>query len=60
MDRRNELKPDKYFTELEKHQIIKELISTQITKRDIGEKYTGEVFVQSSQITHTFTPNLIL
>lgn len=42
MDIRNNRKPGKYFTETEKHQIIQELISTQCTKRQIWEKYTGE------------------
>jgi transposase len=31
-----------YFTEEEKHRIIQELISTQCTKVEIWEKYTGE------------------
>jgi len=35
-------KANKYFTEAEKHQIIQELISTQCTKAEIWEKYTGQ------------------
>ncbi len=35
-------KAGKYFTEEEKHKIIQELISTQCTKVEIWEKYTGE------------------
>ena len=35
-------KAGKYFTEDEKHKIIQELISTQCTKVEIWEKYTGE------------------
>ena len=34
-------KPYKYFTEQEKHQIIKELMSSYCTKQYIWEKYTG-------------------
>ncbi len=36
------LKPSKYFTESEKHQIIQELISTGSTKQSIWQKYTGQ------------------
>jgi hypothetical protein len=35
-------KAGKYFTEEEKHKIIQELISTQCTKVELWEKYTGE------------------
>ena len=35
-------KANKYFTETEKHQIIQELISSQCTKVEIWEKYTGQ------------------
>ena len=35
-------KAGKYFTEDEKHKIIQELISTQCTKVEIWEKYTGQ------------------
>jgi hypothetical protein len=35
-------KPSKYFSDEEKQFIIKELLSTNCTKRDIWEKYTGE------------------
>ena len=37
------LKKGNYFTISERHQIIQEMISTGCTKRDIWEKYTGEV-----------------
>ena len=37
------LKKGNYFTILERHQIIQEMISTGCTKRDIWEKYTGEL-----------------
>lgn len=36
-------KEGKYFTESEKHSIIKELLSSKCTKVEIWEKYTGEV-----------------
>ena len=42
MDKKIIQKPQKYFTEAEKHKIIQELISTQCTKVEIWEKYTGE------------------
>ena len=35
-------KPSKYFSDEEKHFIIKELLSSKCTKRDIWEKYTGQ------------------
>ncbi len=35
-------KPNKYFTESEKHQIIKELLSSGCTKTEIWQKYTGQ------------------
>lgn len=35
-------KAGKYYTEAEKHRIIQELISTQCTKAEIWEKYTGQ------------------
>ena len=35
-------KPNKYFTETEKHQIIRELISSGCTKQEIWQKYTGQ------------------
>jgi hypothetical protein len=35
-------KPNNYFTETEKHQIIQELISAQLTKQEIWYKYTGQ------------------
>lgn len=35
-------KPGKYFSEEEKHFIIKELLSSKCTKREIWEKYTGQ------------------
>ena len=34
--------PSKYFSDEEKHFIIQDLISSQRTKRDIWEKYTGQ------------------
>jgi hypothetical protein len=42
MDKKIIQKAGKYFTETEKHQIIQELISTQCTKAEIWEKYTGQ------------------
>ena len=42
MDKKIIQKAGKYFTEDEKHKIIQELISTQSTKAEIWEKYTGE------------------
>ena len=42
MDKKIIQKAQKYFTEAEKHKIIQELISTQCTKVEIWEKYTGE------------------
>jgi len=35
-------KPNKYFTDEEKHHIIQEMLSSGCTKRDIWEKYTGQ------------------
>ena len=35
-------KPNKYFTDSEKHRIIQELLSSGCTKREIWEKYTGQ------------------
>ena len=35
-------KPNKYFTDSEKHHIIQELLSSGCTKREIWEKYTGQ------------------
>ncbi len=42
MDKKIIQKAGRYFTELEKHQIIQELLSSQCTKVEIWEKYTGE------------------
>jgi len=42
MDKKIIQKAGKYFTEDEKHKIIQELISTQCTKVELWEKYTGE------------------
>ncbi|HRN71093.1 MAG: hypothetical protein LC105_13585 [Chitinophagales bacterium] len=42
MDKKIIQKAGKYFTVEEKHKIIQELISTQCTKVEIWEKYTGE------------------
>jgi hypothetical protein len=36
-------KPNKYFSEAEKHFIIQELLSTGCTKAQIWEKYTGQL-----------------
>ncbi len=35
-------KPNKYFTDPEKHHILQELLSSGCTKREIWEKYTGQ------------------
>lgn len=35
-------KPNKYFTDSEKHQIIQELLSSGCTKVEIWQKYTGQ------------------
>jgi hypothetical protein len=43
MDNKIIQKPGKYFTEEEKHRIIQEFISSQCTKVELWEKYTGEV-----------------
>ena len=37
------LKKGNFFTTSEQHQIIQEMISVGCTKRDIWEKYTGEI-----------------
>ena len=42
MDKKIIQKAGKYFTETEKHQIIQELISSQCTKQEIWQKYTGQ------------------
>lgn len=42
MDKKIIQKAGKYFTEDEKHKIIQELISTQCTKVELWEKYTGK------------------
>lgn len=42
MDKKIIQKAQKYFTVAEKHKIIQELISSQCTKVEIWEKYTGE------------------
>ena len=36
------LKKSHYFTDLDRHQIIQEMISTKCTKQEIWKKYTGE------------------
>lgn len=41
MDKKIIQKAPKYFTEVEKHKIIQELLTTQSTKVEIWEKYTG-------------------
>jgi len=35
-------KPNKYFTDTEKHQIIQELLDSGCTKAEIWQKYTGQ------------------
>ena len=35
-------KPNKYFNDSEKHQIIQELLNSGCTKQEIWEKYTGQ------------------
>lgn len=35
-------KPNKYFSDSEKHQILQELLNSGCTKQDIWEKYTGQ------------------
>jgi hypothetical protein len=35
-------KPNKYFTDSEKHQIIQELLDSRSTKAEIWQKYTGQ------------------
>ena len=35
-------KPNKYFTDCEKHLIVQEMLETGCTKREIWEKYTGQ------------------
>ena len=35
-------KPNKYFTDSEKHQIIQELLNSGCTKAEIWEKYNGQ------------------
>ena len=42
MDKKIIQKSNRHFTETEKHLIIQELNSTQCTKVEIWEKYTGE------------------
>ena len=42
MDKKIIQKAGKYFTEDEKHKIIQELISTQCTKVELWQKYTGK------------------
>jgi transposase len=34
--------PNRYFTDLEKHQIIREYLEMKATKQEIWEKYTGQ------------------
>lgn len=41
-DRKIVQKPNKYFTEEEKHLIIQEMLKTGCTKQEIWEKYTGQ------------------
>ena len=35
-------KPNKYFTDSEKHHILQELLSSGCTKQEIWKKYTGQ------------------
>lgn len=42
MDKKIIQKAGKYFSDIEKHQIIGEMLSNQCTKREIWEKYTGQ------------------
>jgi len=35
-------KPNKYFSDSEKHHILRELLESGCTKREIWEKYTGQ------------------
>lgn len=42
MDKKIIQKSGKHFTETEKHQIIQELLTHHLTKREIWEKYTGQ------------------
>lgn len=46
MDKKTEQKPlhkpGRYYTESERHKIIEELLSGELTKTQIWEKYTGE------------------
>jgi len=39
---KNRRKRNKYFTDMEKHVIIQEMLSSDCTKREIWKKYTGE------------------
>lgn len=41
-DRKIVQKPNKYFTDLEKHLIIQEMLETSCTKQEVWEKYTGQ------------------
>jgi hypothetical protein len=41
IDRKIVKKPNKYFTDVEKHLIIQEMLEAGCTKREIWEKYTG-------------------
>jgi len=41
-DRKIVQKPNKYFTDPEKHLIIKEMLETNCTKQEVWEKYTGQ------------------
>lgn len=41
-DRKIVQKPNKYFTDPEKHLIIQEMLETSCTKQEVWEKYTGQ------------------
>lgn len=41
-DRKIVQKPNKYFTDPEKHLIVQEMLETSCTKQEVWEKYTGQ------------------
>ena len=70
MDRKIKQKTGQYFSEAEKHQLIKEYLSSGSTKRQIWKKYTGQLdhdtllrwvkklgYSDKSQIEHTLKTN---
>ena len=42
MSKKSPQKSGKYFTEIERHKIIRELLSSGCTKQAIWQKYTGQ------------------